>query len=95
MITTLRGKSLVAVTRDIADGYLTVNPLFLKPLDRESLEQLYSQIMKHQIEIRSEKFPHHDVETIRRRNMRLQRLHNSLIVIKNFAKARGMKEFMR
>jgi len=95
MITTLRGKSLAAVTRDIADGYITVNPLFLKPLDRESIEQLYNQIMKQQMTIRSEKFPHHDVEAIRYRNMRLQRLHNALIVIKNFAKARGMRNFMR
>jgi hypothetical protein len=94
-MTTLRGKSLVAITRDIADGYITVNPLFLKPLDRESIERLYNQIVKLQIEIRGERFPYRDVQAIRQRNLRLQRLHNSLIVIKNFARQRGMRNFMR
>ncbi len=94
-MTTLRGKSLVAISKDIADGYVTINPLFLKPIDRESLEKLYRQIVKLQIEIRGEKFPYGDVYAIRQRNIKLQRLHNSLIIIKNFAKDRGMRDFMR
>jgi len=94
-MTTLRGKSLSAITRDIADGYITVNPLFLKPLDRESIKKLYDQILRLQIEIRGERFPYHDVQAIRQRNLKLQRLHNSLIVIKNFAKQRGMRNFIR
>lgn len=91
-MTTLRGKSLAAISKDIADGYVTVNPLFLKPIDRESLEKLYNQIVKLQIEIRGEKFPYGNVMAIRERNIKLQRLHNTLIVIRNFAKERGMKQ---
>lgn len=93
-MTTLRGKSLVAISKDVADGYITINPLFLKPLDRETLEKLYHQIMRLQIEIRGEKFPYGDVYAIRQRNIKLQRLHNSLMVIKNFAKEKGMRGFM-
>jgi len=92
-MTTLRGKSLVAVARDIADGYITVNPLFLKPLDIEALKELYQQVMKVQMEIRGEKFPYGDVSAIRSRNLRLQRLHNALIVIKNFAQEKGLGKF--
>ncbi|OGW56986.1 MAG: hypothetical protein A2Z09_06435 [Nitrospirae bacterium RBG_16_43_8] len=88
---TLRGKSLTAVARDIAEGYVTVNPIFLKPLDAESLEGLYRQIVKVQTEIRGEKFPHGNINLIRGRNIRLQRLHSSLMIIRNFAKERGMK----
>lgn len=94
-MTTLRGKSLVAISKDIADGYVAINPLFLKPLDRESLEKLYREIVRFQIEIRGEKFPYGDAYAIRQRNIKLQRLHNSLIIIKNFAKERGMRDFMR
>ncbi|GAB4543935.1 MAG: hypothetical protein Fur0020_13420 [Thermodesulfovibrionia bacterium] len=90
---TLRGKSLLAISRDIADGYITINPLFLKPLDRETLEELSKQIVRLQIEIRGEKFPYGDVYAIRQRNIRLQRLHSALIIIKNFAKERGMRGF--
>jgi len=91
---TIRGKGLVSIVRDISDGYITVNPLFLKPLDRESLEELYKQITRIQIEIRAEKFPSGDIYAIRQRNLRLQRLHNALIIIKNFAKEKGMRGFM-
>ncbi len=88
----LRGKGLVAVSRDIADGFVIVNPLFLKPLDAEALKGLYQQIMKTQIETRGRKFPFNDIRAIRVRNMRLQRLHTSLMIIKNFAKDKGMRQ---
>lgn len=83
---TIRGKSLKAITFDIAEGYVVVNPLFLKPLDQESLKGLYHEIMKAQIEIRGEKFPHGDTQAIRWRNTRLQRLNSSLMILKNFAR---------
>jgi hypothetical protein len=92
-MTTLRGKSLNAVARDIADGYVIVNPLFLKPLDGESIKSLYQHIMKIQTEVRAEKFPFNDVQAIRKRNMMLQRLHTSLSIIKNFVKERRIHGF--
>jgi hypothetical protein len=91
-MTTLRGKSLIAISRDIADGYVIVNPIFLKPLDAETLKELYHQITKLQVEIRGEKFPFKNIEAIRYRNIRLQRLHSTLMIIKNFARERGMKQ---
>jgi len=84
----IRGKSFKAITYDIADGYLTVNPLFLKPLDSESLTGLYHEIMKTQVMIRGEKFPQSDAPAIRMRNVRLQRLYSALMIIKNFARER-------
>ena len=88
----LRGKSLTAVCKDIADGYVAVNPIFLKPLDVETLKGLIQEIMKLQTATRGEKFPYNDLKFIRYRNMRLQRLHSALMVIKNFAKERGLKQ---
>jgi hypothetical protein len=85
---TIRGKSLKAIAFDISEGYVVVNPLFLKPLDNESVQGLYHEIMKAQIMIRGEKFPHGDVQSIRWRNTRLQRLNSALMVLKNFARER-------
>ncbi len=90
----LRGKSLVAISRDIAEGYVIINPLFLKPLDGEALKGLYEQIMKIQLEIRGEKFPFNNVTAIRNRNIKLQRLHTALMIIRNFVKERRMKELL-
>ncbi len=84
----IRGKSLKAIAFDISEGYVIVNPLFLKPLDSESLQGLYHEIMRAQIVIRGDKFPHGDTQAIRWRNTRLQRLNSALMVLKNFARER-------
>jgi len=84
----VRGKSLKALIRDVAEGYAAVNPLFLKSFDNETLKEFYIEISKIQVEIRSEKFPNNDVQAIRLRNMKLQRLFGATVVIKNFARDR-------
>lgn len=85
---TIRGKSLKAITYDIAEGYVVVNPIFLKPLDDDSLKGLYHELMKTQTEIRADKFPHGDTQAIRWRNTKLQRLYSASMIIKNFARER-------
>jgi hypothetical protein len=84
----IRGKSPKAVAYDIAEGYVIVNPLFLKPLDTEALKALHAEMQKAQAEIRSEKFPHSDIQAIRRRNTRLSKLHQAAMVVRNFARDR-------
>lgn len=82
----IRGKSLRMIAQDISEGYVTVNPIFLKPFDQENLKELYQMVLKSQAEIRGEKFPFGDIQAIRWRNMRLQRLHTASIIIKTFAR---------
>jgi hypothetical protein len=89
-VSTIRGKSLKAVAFDISEGYVVVNPIFLKPLDAESLKGLHQEIQRAQIIIRSDKFPQGDTTAIRWRNTRLQRLNAALMIIKNFARERRM-----
>lgn len=84
----LKGKSVLAIAKDIADGFFFLNPIILKGFDEEGLKELYHNLIKVQSEIRGEKFPTNDVEAIRRRNMKLQRLHNSMFILKNFARER-------
>jgi hypothetical protein len=87
-VPTIRGKSLRAIAYDIAEGYVVVNPLFLKPLEQESLKGLYHEIVKAQVEIRGEKFPQGDTRAIRWRNTKLQRLNSASMILKNFARER-------
>jgi hypothetical protein len=84
----IRGKNIKATANDIAEGYTAVNPILLKPLDGETIKELYRELTKKQGEIRGEKFPAHDMQGIRWRNLRLQRLHTGAMVIRNFAKMR-------
>ncbi len=83
-----RGKSFASISKDIAEGFVTVNPIFLKGFDAEGLKELHQQIQKVHAAIRGEKFPYNDVGAIRMRNMKLQRLHTALMVVKNFARER-------
>ncbi len=84
----LKGKNLEAVARDIAEGYVFVNPIYLKKFDQETLKKLMAGLQKVMVLIRNEKFPTGDVDAIKRRNMRLSRLNNAGTVIKYFAKER-------
>ncbi len=84
----VRGKSLKAIIRDIAEGYVVVNPLFLKSFEQEMLRDFYSEISRVQNEIRAEKFPTRDVLAIRSRNLKLQRLFAATMIIRNFARER-------
>lgn len=84
----IRGKSLKALTFDIAEGYLSVNPIFLKLFESEQLKEIFREISKTQNDIRAERFPTNDLSAIRARNLRLQRLHSASMIIRNFAKER-------
>jgi hypothetical protein len=84
----IRGKSIKALIRDVAEGYVTVNPIFLKSFGSDSMKEFYREIAKVQGEIRSEKFPHKDIAGIRTRNLKLQRLHSASIILKTYARDR-------
>lgn len=86
----IRGKSYSLIAHDVAEGYVSVNPLFLKPLDADALKELYQEVQKVQKEIRAEKFPHSDQMAIRMRNLKLQRLFSASMIIRNFAKVRKL-----
>jgi hypothetical protein len=87
-MSTIRGKSIKAIAYDIADGYVVVNPLFLKSIEKESLQGLYHELLRAQIGVRSDKFPHGDPQAIRWRNTKLQRLNSASTILKNFARER-------
>lgn len=84
----IRGKSNKALTMDVAEGYVAINPIFLKPFDPETLKEFYHEIDKTQKFLRSEKFPANDIEAIRMRNLKLQRLYLATVVIRTFARER-------
>ncbi len=87
----LRGKSIVAVAHDIAEGFFSVNPLILKKFEVESCRALHQQLRKLQSQVRAERFPLHDADAIRHRNSRLQRLHNAVVVLERFAHERRIR----
>jgi len=84
----LRGKSLSAIAKDVADGFVTFNPLLIKRLDGSAFKELLQQLKKVQQEARASKFPLHDIDGIRKRNMRLQRLTQAITILEHEARDR-------
>jgi hypothetical protein len=83
-----RGKSMKAVAVDVAEGYVTVNPLFVKKFDKDMVKTLFEHLNKVMTGIRNEKVAFNDSVALRTRNMKLQRLHNAVIVLRNIARER-------
>ena len=86
----VRGKSIAAVASDIAEGFIFLNPLILKNFPNDVYKDLYYQMRKLQTAVRNEKFPTHDQSAIRSRNLRLQRLHQAIVVLQNAARIKKL-----
>lgn len=87
----LQGKSLAAVAKDIAEGMVFMTPLLLKHMDEGGFRALHHQLRKLQTEVRGSRFPTHDTQGIRNRNLRLQRLHQSLIILEHAARSQRIR----
>ena len=83
----IRGNPL-SVAKEIADGFLFVNPIFLKKFQESDYKDLYYNLIKVQKLVRSEAPDLKDFQAVRQRNMRLQRINSSLMVIKHQCKTK-------
>jgi len=81
-----RGKSMKVIAVDVAEGYISVNPLFLKKFDKDMLKELYEHLNKALTGTRNEKIDLTNQVSVRTRNMKLQRLHNAMIILRNTAR---------
>ena len=81
-----KGKSMKAVASDVAEGYISVNPLFLKKFDKDMVKDLYENLNKALTMTRNEKLVITDQAAVRTRNLKLQRLHNAMIILRNSAR---------
>ena len=81
-----KGKSMKAIAGDVAEGYIAINPLFLKKFDKDMVKDLYEFLNKAMNTVRLEKIELKNQTALRTRNMKLQRLHNALIILRNTAR---------
>jgi hypothetical protein len=81
-----KGKSMKAVAVDVAEGLITVNPLFLKKFDNEMVKSLNEHLSRTMTAVRNEQVLFNDVPAMRKRSLKLQRLNNAIIILKNVAR---------
>lgn len=84
-------RNFKAIVADVAEGFVAVNPLFLKSFNESNLKILYTSLERRQREVRNEAFPYHDPPMIRMRNIKLQRLFTAMTIVKNYAREKRYK----
>jgi hypothetical protein len=87
----VNGRSLETISKDISEGYFVLNPLTLKRIQPEHYSPLHAALRKEMNVVRAQGFPAHDLNGIRRRNTRLQRLYQATVVLENLAKEKKVK----
>jgi hypothetical protein len=80
------GKSMKAVANDVGEGYMTINPLVLKKFDKDMIKDLFEHLTKAMNAARNIAVPLNDMVAMRQKNMKLQRLHNSIVILRNMAR---------
>ena len=80
------GKSMKQVATDVVEGYQVINPLILKKFDKQLIKDLYEHLNKAMTGVRNLPVHFHDQVAMRQKNMKLQRLHNAIIIIRNHAR---------
>ena len=80
------GKSMKQVANDVIEGFMAVNPIFLKKFDKNLIKDLYEHLNKAMTGVRNLPVHFHDQVAMRQKNMKLQRLHNAIIIVRNHAR---------
>lgn len=81
-----RGRSLLVMSKEIMEGYLSFNPLVMKKFDAIAFKEMHQHLRKLQATIRSEGIDLANQEATRTRNQKMQRLHQALSVLEFQAK---------
>jgi Mg2+ and Co2+ transporter CorA len=82
------GGSAWAMARDIADGYILVSQRTFGRMQRAQIEQVVAEINRRLRDVRSEQPDLEDIQALRKRNMRIQRLNGALTVVRGLGPKR-------
>jgi hypothetical protein len=69
------------VASDVADGYVSLNPVVLKKYERHEVEALVKELEKLTRDTRSQAIPQDDAEASATRSRRLLRLSQANVVL--------------
>jgi hypothetical protein len=65
---------------------MTINPLVLKKFDSDMIKELFEHLNKAMNAARNLAVPLNDMLAMRQKNMKLQRIHNAIIILRNTAR---------
>ena len=79
------GGSAFAMASNLAEGNILLTPVILKKFSRGELKALEFEIEKIQRDVRGEVPPQDDTMLLQKRNRRISRLSQALLVLRSFS----------
>ncbi len=76
----------LTLARDIGDGYQSLSPTALKKFTPMEMKTVNASLQKVLREVRGEVPPPGDTEAIRRKNFRMQRLNQAIVMLTNYCR---------
>ena len=83
--------SAYRTVREVATGYITINPIYLKKFSAGTLRVINRELLKASIAVRAEKTDYNDIKLVRDKNMRLSRINHAMKIIQEFCKERKIQ----
>jgi len=71
---------------DIADGFTSLTPTALKRYSPSEIRTIYQHLNLALREVRAEAVPAEDATQMRRKNLRIQRLNQALLLLSNYCR---------
>lgn len=75
-----------SLATDIADGFLTLSPTALKRYAPGDIKIIHSNLNLVLREVRGEVIPIEDVAAIKKKNLRVQRINQALLMLSNYCR---------
>lgn len=82
------GGSAYAMSREISEGYILISPNSLKKYSDQEIRELQRELEKIQREARAEQPSLDDLNAIKKKNRKIQRISTALMTIRNFLQLR-------
>ena len=74
--------------KEIADGYIAINPVYLKKFSPGTLRVIHRELHKKMISVRAERTDFADIKQVRDRNLKMSRINNAIRMIQAYCKER-------
>jgi len=75
-----------SLAMDMADGFVALSPSGLKRYSPSDLKTIHSNLNLVLREVRGEVIPPEDLMAIKKKNLRIQRINQSLLMLSNYAR---------
>jgi hypothetical protein len=74
--------------QEISEGYIAVNPVYLKKFAPGTLRVIHRELHKKMISVRAERTDYADIKQVRDKNLKLSRLNHAIRIIQAYCKER-------